>query len=140
MNIVLDTNVFLGACLGQGNANRVVMCCLQGDFLPLMGAALLAEYDDVLGRDELFDKARLNSEERAELLDIFLAQCRWTRIYYAWRPNLRDEGDNHLLELAIAGNAQYLITYNLKDFRTMELKFPELRICTPEQFFQEVQS
>ncbi len=139
MNIVLDTNIFLGACLGQGSANRVVMRCLQGDFLPLMGAALLAEYEDVLGRDELFDKARLNGVERTELLDIFLAHCRWTRIYYAWRPNLRDEGDNHLLELAIAGNAQYLITYNLKDFRTMELKFPELRICSPEQFLQEVQ-
>lgn len=140
MNIILDTNVFLGACIGQGAANQLVMRCLQGDFTPLMGAALLAEYEAVLGREHLFGNARLNQAEREELLDIFLAHCQWTRIYYAWRPNLRDEGDNHLVELAVAGNARYLLTYNLRDFKAMELKFPEICICSPDQFFEELQS
>lgn len=139
MNIILDTNIFLGACIGQGNANKLVRHCLQGDFCPLMGAALLAEYEDVLGRDHLFFNSRLNHDEREELLDIFLSHCQWVRIYYAWRPNLKDEGDNHLIELAVAGNAHYLVTYNLKDFKQMELKFPEICICSPEQFFEEVQ-
>lgn len=138
MNILLDTNIFLGACIGQGSANRLVMHCLQGDLVPLMGAVLLAEYEDVLARETLFTKARLNRAEREELLDIFLAHCQWTRIYYAWRPNLRDEGDNYVMELAIAGNARYLVTYNLRDFSKMELKFPDIRICSPEQFFAEV--
>ena len=140
MNIILDTNIFLGACLGQGLANQLVRRCLQGNFSPLMGAALLAEYEDVLGREHLFARSRLDPDERAELLDIFLAHCQWVRIYYAWRPNLKDEGDNHLIELAIAGNARYLVTYNLKYFKQMELKFPEVCICSPEQFFTEVQS
>ena len=139
MNIILDTNIFVGACIGRGAANKLVACCLHREFTPLMGAALLAEYEDVLGRAHLFATARLSSEERSELLDIFLAACQWTRIYYAWRPNLRDAGDNHLIELAVAGNAQFLITYNLRDFNQAELKFPEMRICTPEQFFAEVQ-
>ncbi|WGZ93100.1 MAG: putative toxin-antitoxin system toxin component, PIN family [Candidatus Thiothrix putei] len=138
MNIVLDTNIFLGACLGQGAANKLVVNCLQGLFTPLMGVALLAEYEDILSRDDLFTKSRLNQQEREELLDIFLSYCQWTPIYYAWRPNLRDEGDNHLIELAVAGNARYLITYNLRDFKQMELKFPELHIRPPEQFFAEV--
>ncbi|QTR51482.1 putative toxin-antitoxin system toxin component, PIN family [Candidatus Thiothrix anitrata] len=138
MKIILDTNIFLGACIGQGSANKLVMRCLQGDFVPLMGAALLAEYEDILGREHLFGNARLSQAEREELLDIFLDHCQWTRIYYAWRPNLRDEGDNHLVELAVAGNARYLVTYNLRDFKNMELKFPEIRICSPEQFFEEV--
>jgi len=138
MNIVLDTNIFLGACIGQGAANKLVMNCLQGLFTPLMGVALLAEYEDILGRDDLFTKSRLNQQERDELLDIFLNHCQWTPVYYAWRPNLRDEGDNHLIELAVAGNARYLITYNLRDFKQMELKFPELHVRPPEQFFAEV--
>ena len=29
----------------------------------------------------------------------------WVRVYYLWRPNLPDEADNHLVELAVAGNA-----------------------------------
>lgn len=137
MKVILDTNIFLGACLGQGDANQLLMQCLRGHFQPLMGATLLAEYEDVLNREHLFEKSRLDREERDELLDIFLAHCQWVRVYYAWRPNLRDEGDNHLIELAVAGNARYLVTYNLKDFRQAELKFPQLTVCAPNELLEE---
>src|SRR6266513_5375089 len=50
----------------------------------------------------LFARCRLSAAEREELFDIYLARCRWTRIYFLWRPNLRDESDNHLVELAVA--------------------------------------
>lgn len=138
MQIVIDTNVFVGACLGTGASNAVIASCLRGDHLPLMGAALLAENEDVLGRAELFRGCRLNVDERSELLDIFLASCRWTRIYFGWRPNLPDEGDNHLVELAVAGGASHIITRNLRDLRGMELKFPGLAAVTPEEFLREV--
>jgi putative PIN family toxin of toxin-antitoxin system len=131
--IVVDTNVFVGACLGTGPSSRVVEACLTQRFQPLMGAALLAEYEDVLARAPLFTKSRLTTVERSELLDIFLATCRWTRIYYGWRPNLRDEGDNHLVELAVAGGASHIVTHNLRDLREMELRFPGLAIATPTQ-------
>lgn len=59
------------------------------------------------------ETCRLNLAEREELLDIFLASCGWTRIYFAWRPNLPDEADNHLVELAVAGGARFIVTRNL---------------------------
>ena len=133
MLIVLDTNVFVGACLGTGASCRLVEACLAQRFRPLMGAALLAEYEDVLGRSPLFAKSRLSPAERSELLDIFLASCRWTRIYFGWRPNLRDEGDNHLIELALAGGASHIVTHNLRDLKSMELRFPGLAVVTPTQ-------
>lgn len=138
--LVVDTNIFLGACLGQGAAHHVVAACLRGQCQPLMGAALLAEYEDVLGRAGLFESCRLSQAEREELLDIFLATCAWTRIYYAWRPNLPDEGDNHLVELAVAGSAQFIVTRNLRDVARMEIKFPELRVVSPEDFLKEIAS
>lgn len=131
--IVVDTNVFVGACLGTGPSSRLIEACLDQRFLPLMGAALLAEYEDVLDRPALFTKSRLSPAERSELLDIFLAGCRWTRIYFGWRPNLRDEGDNHLVELAIAGGADHIVTHNVRALMQMELKFPGLAIATPAQ-------
>jgi uncharacterized protein len=133
MQVVVDTNVFVGACLGKGPSSLVIEGCLQGRFLPLMGAALLAEYEDVLGRSALFQGCRLSAREREELLDIFVASCRWTRIYYGWRPNLRDEGDNHLVELAVAGGAEFIVTHNIRHLKTMELKFEGLAIATPAQ-------
>lgn len=71
------------------------------------------------------------------MLDIFLAACRWTRIYFGWRPNLRDEGDNHLVELAVAGGAACIVSRNVRDLTTMELKFPALAVRTPENFLKE---
>jgi putative PIN family toxin of toxin-antitoxin system len=136
MLIVLDTNVLVGACLGRGASSAVLEGCLAGRFHALMGAALLAEYEDVLSRHALFAKSRLNAAERDELLDIFLASCRWTRIYYGWRPNLRDEGDNHLVELALAGGASYIVTHNLRDLKSAELKFPGLAAVTPAQLLK----
>ncbi|MCZ2440259.1 MAG: PIN domain-containing protein [Burkholderiales bacterium] len=81
--------------------------------------ALLAEYEGLLERDDLFDG--------------LLHRCRWTEVYYAWRPNLPDEADNHLIELAVAAQADVIVTRNLRDVARGELKFPSLRVLTPEQ-------
>ena len=105
--------------------------------LILIGTALLAESEDVLSRGALWDKSRLSAREREELLEIFLGVCRWTRIYFGWRPNLRDERDNHLVELAIAGGAECIVTRNVRDIRSMELRFPTVRVCTPKEFLKD---
>ena len=138
LRVVLDTNIFIGACLGVGASNQTLAAGLKGLYLPLMGSALFLEHEAVLGRDTLFATCRLSPQERSELLDIYLAACEWTRIYFGWRPNLRDEGDNHLLELAVAGGAHCLVTRNLRDFAASELKFPGLRIVSPETFLKEL--
>lgn len=136
--IVLDTNVFIGACLGAGSASTVVRLCLMGSLQPLIGAALLAEYEDVLGRDELMEGSRLTRSEREELFDIFVARCEWTRVYFAWRPNLPDEADNHLVELAVAGAAGFIVSRNLRDLVRGELRFPGLRCMDPATFLKEM--
>ncbi len=138
MKVVIDTNVFIGACLGQGACRAVIAACLNEKLIPLMGVALFAEYEDVLSRTKLFVRSRLDASERDELLDIYLATCRWTRIYYGWRPNLRDEGDNHLVELAVAGGADYIVTKNLRDVARMELLFPNLKVVFPETLLKEI--
>ncbi len=135
---VVDTNVFVGACLGTGAASRVIAACLRGQTQPLMGAALFAEYEDVLSRPALFETCRLSVDERSELLDIFLAHCEWTRVYFTWRPNLPDEADNHLIELAVAGRASAVVTRNLRDLTRAELLFPSLRCVAPQDFLKEI--
>jgi putative PIN family toxin of toxin-antitoxin system len=138
VRVVLDTNVFVGACLGVGAASRAVAACLRGTVTPLMGTTLFNEYEAVLSRTRVFRRSRLDAREREALLDIFMARCEWVRIYYGWRPNLRDEGDNHLVELAVAGSARMIVTRNLRDLTAMELRFPQLRVCNPERFLQEL--
>lgn len=134
--IVVDTNVFVSALLGENSYPRAVLRhCLEGNVQPLMGVALLSEYEAVLSRTALFKRCALSEAERTALFEAFLHRCRWVTIYYLWRPNLRDEGDNHVLELAVAGNADTIITGNTKDFKKTQLLFPHLRIVTPTEFF-----
>lgn len=138
--VVVDTNVFVSACLGSGPANHVLAACLARKCQPLMGAALFAEYEDVLGRQALWQRSPLSERERHDLLDIFLAVSRWTRVYFGWRPNLPDEADNHLIELAVAGSASHVISRNLRDLARAELKFPGLRTLDPADFVKEMDS
>ena len=93
----------------------------------------MAEYEDVLARDELFSTSRLSSDEREAVFDAFLATCQWVEVFYAWRPNLPDEGDNHLIELAVAARANAIVTRNIRDLGRGELIFPSVRVLTPEQ-------
>lgn len=136
MIIVVDTNIFVGACMGSAAASGVIAACLSEKHTPLMGAALFAEYCDVVNREELFKVCHLSKTERNELLDIFFGVCRWTDIYFGWRPNLKDEGDSHLIELAVAGHANCIVSRNIKDLIKGELLFPDILLLTPEALLE----
>jgi putative PIN family toxin of toxin-antitoxin system len=137
--IVLDTNVFISALLGPHGASReVVRQCLKGLYQPLMGTALFVEYESVMAQEELFETCLLSRDEREALLDAFLSVCQWQTVYYMWRPNLPDEADNHLVELAVTGRAGIIVTKNTTDFARAELHFPGLRIMQPEELLREV--
>ena len=132
--VVLDTNILVAALLrGGGGARAVLRAGLTPHYQPVLGPALLAEYEDVLGRTDLVADSVLSAKERDEVFDGFLHQCRWVEVFYAWRPNLPDEADNHLIELGVAAQADAIVTRNLRDVSRGELKFPSLRVLTPEQ-------
>lgn len=132
--IVIDTSVLISALIGSSGASReLIRLCLQGEYQPLMGNNLFLEYESVILREEIITQCTLTKQEIFTLLDAFMSVCQWIDIYYLWRPNLRDEADNHLIELAIAGNAQIIATKNIKDFLNSDLMFPNLSILKPEQ-------
>ena len=108
--------------------------CLTGVAKPLMGNALFSEYEDVVRRESVFQDSILSLDERLAFLDDFFSVCQWVSVYYLWRPNLSDESDNHVLELAIAGGAQSVVTGNAKDFDRAALRFPDIEIVTPRDF------
>jgi len=135
--VVVDTSVLISALIGtQGPGREILRRCLQGRYDALISNALYQEYEDVVSREDLLDLCPLGVDEIRDLLNAFYAVCHWVPIYYLWRPNIRDEGDNFLVELALAGNASSIITNNLKDLQGAELHFPGLRIVTPEQLLR----
>jgi len=135
--IVIDTNVFIGAIISsQGQNREMIRRCLLGEYQPLMGNALFSEYESVMEREEIVARGPLDRTEILDLLAAFLSVSEWINIYYSWRPNLKDEGDNHIIELAVAGNAKLVATNNIKDFQKAELIFPDILIAKPEQIIR----
>ncbi len=138
IRIVVDTNIFLAAMLQpEKTCRRLLRLALEGKYQALMGEALFHEYEDILARDDLYIKCPISSIEREDLFNAFLTCCEWINIYYRWRPNLRDEADNHLIELAVAGQAGVIVTRNIRDLTSGELVFDDLRIVTPDKFLEE---
>ena len=135
---MVDTNVLVSAILSpDGAAREVLRRCLTGHARPLVSNALFLEYEDVLAREELFSAASITSTDRVAFLDAVLSVCEWVSINFLWRPNLPDESDNHLIELAVAGNAESIITGNTKDIAAGELVFDRIRIVTPANWLKE---
>jgi putative PIN family toxin of toxin-antitoxin system len=134
--VVVDTNVFVAALKSaDGAARQVLRLCLQGDLSPIMGHKLFLEYSDVLERPGLWESSPATPADRKTLFHGFLSVCRWVNIFFLWRPNLPDEGDNHVLELAVAGGASMVITHNVSDLAG-ELKFPGIQVLTPGQYLR----
>jgi putative PIN family toxin of toxin-antitoxin system len=137
ISVVLDTNIIVAAVRsGGGAARQVIRCCLTGAYEPLFGPALLAEYEHALF-DARFPASLASDRDRHELLAAIASVGRWVNVYYLWRPNLRDETDDHLIELAIAGGATAIVTHNVRDLTSGELLFPTLRVLTPSAFLRD---
>lgn len=135
--VVIDTSIVISALIGkQGPAREVLRRCLLCEYRPLISNALFLEYEEVSNRKTIIRQCPLTEREIRELLNAFYSVCEWTPIYYLWRPNLQDEDDNFLIELAIAGNATSIITNNIKDLKGAELSFPNLKILPPEKLLR----
>lgn len=136
IRLVIDTNVFVAGLRSGGGASREVLRrSLGGLYQPLFGNALWLEYQDLLGRPVWGDLT--TREERLDVLAALASQGRWVTVYYGWRPNLPDEADNHLIELALAGAAEAIVTHNVRDLERGELRLGGLCILTPAQCLEK---
>jgi putative PIN family toxin of toxin-antitoxin system len=137
ISVVVDTNVLVaGLICGKGPNRDILRRCLEGDLQPFVGNALYLEYQDLLNREHIQALCQQTSVSLMEFLDGFAQVCKMVDARYLWRPNLRDEADNHLVELAIAARATYIITNNVSDFAHAELKHLGYEVITPEQLLR----
>ncbi|MCH2158541.1 MAG: putative toxin-antitoxin system toxin component, PIN family [Oleiphilaceae bacterium] len=135
--IVVDTSVIISALIGEaGPSRQILRNCLTGSFSPMISTALFLEYEDVHQCPQIAELCPLKPEEIKELLSAFYSVCHWVPIHYLWRPNLRDDNDIFLIELAIASNAQFIVINNIKDLTGAELTFKGFDVVKPEQLLR----
>jgi len=138
MNVVIDTSVWISALISKDGASReIIRLALLEKITPQISTSLFLEYEAVMKRDSIKKLSPLSSIEMQELFYAFLSVCKFIEIFYLWRPNLQDENDDFLIELAVASNSEFIITNNIKDLLNSELKF-DFKILTPNGFLKEI--
>ena len=130
MRVVLDTNILISACWSPGGIEELVLRYgLAGRFKIATSADLWTEYREVLGRAK-FAKLR-------DRIEPMLLQLAAKALLFS--PQVRvsaasDEDDNRVLECALAAQASYVVTGNLKHF---PVDWPHARIMNARQFLTE---
>jgi putative PIN family toxin of toxin-antitoxin system len=128
-HLVLDSNVLASSFTsGKGASRELLRQVLRGECVAAISVPLFLEYEDVLARPQVRQRCALSAREQEQLFDAFLARTELVEVYYRWRPNLRDESDNHVLELAIAAGSIPIITFNRRDFVGGELRTKSRRL------------
>ncbi len=131
--IILDTNVlFAGLCSARGASYQVLRAVETGGVRIVLSTALLFEYEEVLGRDKR--RLKLSQEAIDRLLDALCRISEHQKVYFLWRPCLTDPKDDHLLELAVASQADGIVTHNIRHFR--EAASLGVRVWPPKQFLE----
>jgi len=130
--IVLDTNVLISAMRSRrGPAFRLVSLLGTGRFEISLSVALALEYESVLGR-----ATALSAEEIVEVLDFLCSIAVRQKVFFLWRPKLRDPGDDLVLELAVASRSRTIVTFNQRDFAGAE-QFG-INVLSPARFLREI--
>jgi putative PIN family toxin of toxin-antitoxin system len=135
LQIILDTNILVAAFRSKrGAANLLLNKLNDSRWQVNVSTALLLEYEDVLKRPEMSDF--VSASDVDIFLDGLCTISEFNDIYYLWRLLAKDPNDAFILELAIRVNADFIITYNKKDFPAAA-DF-DIKLVTPKEFLRYV--
>lgn len=102
-----------------------------------MTTALFLEYVDVLLRAEHRLVTGMSEDDVERAQAAFASAAEPVEVHFRWRPQLKDPSDDLVLEAAVNGRADALVTHNIRDFERAAKQF-ELRVVTPQACLKEV--
>ena len=129
--MVLDTDVLVAAFRSERGASRqLLIAALDQRFVLLASTAIWLEYEAVMTRPSQLDAMQLYATEVRDALAALATVAEQVLIHFLWRPVLTDAEDEHVLDLAMNGRADMLVTFNQGDFAEASRTF-QIEVVTP---------
>lgn len=137
--VVLDTNILVAASRSRNGASFALMKALRvNHYIALVSVPLMLEYEAVLQAPEQRAASGRTEQATAAFLDALALLIEPVELYYLWRPQTRDPGDEMVLETALNGRADAIVTHNLADFRVAAERF-RLPLLSPAKFLRHLE-
>ena len=133
IHVLLDTNVLVAGLISSRGASFVLLQAVATGTLKIAASpALWLEYESVLKRDEICAMHGFSIQQIDAFLSALAVWVQPVSLHYVWRPQLRDPGDEMVLEAAVNGRVSAIVTHNTRDFAAVAPKIG-LQVYTPAQ-------
>jgi putative PIN family toxin of toxin-antitoxin system len=138
MRLVLDTAVLVAALRSDRGASRqLLLGALDKRFDMLVSVPLMVEYEAVLTRQEHLEVSGLSRDEVNEILNALAKVAVPVTFRFLWRPRLKDPADEMVLETAVNGRADRLVTFNQRHLAAAAGEFG-IPVTLPGKAWKEV--
>jgi putative PIN family toxin of toxin-antitoxin system len=124
VRLVLDTDVIVAAMRSPSGASAAILRYVrEGQASLLVSVPLAIEYEASCQRAEHRYAASLTERQVDGFLKAVIAMAEPVVTHFLWRPQLRDVSDEMVLEVAVNGHADALITFNVRDYADVPSRF-----------------
>lgn len=106
-----------------GASRLLLRSCLEGRFTPLLSTPLLIEYETVLTRPERLAESKLTQTETLRIIDALLNIAEPVDLVFRWRPTGAHPDDELVVETAVNGFADALVTFNIRHMQSAAARF-----------------
>jgi putative PIN family toxin of toxin-antitoxin system len=134
MRLVLDTEMVLSGLRSTVGASRILLLAVEaGVVTPLISVATVIEYEAVLKRAENLVASRLDVDAVDRFLDALVAHADHVVPHFSYRPSIRDPDDEVFVSVAVNGDADALVRFNVTDYAPADMRQARLgfMICRP---------
>jgi putative PIN family toxin of toxin-antitoxin system len=120
-----------------GASRQLLMAAFDGTIIMVVSVPLMLEYEAVLTRPEQLLEVGLAREEMSSVLDALAAVVEPVDLWFHWRPRLKDPADEMVLETAVNGRADRLVTFNQRHFAEAAAALG-IRVSPPGKVWREI--
>lgn len=140
LRLVLDTDVIIAAMRSPTGASTALLdAALNKKLIMLASVPLFIEYDAKCTDPKHWTEAGLTKEQANSYVNGIATLVKPVKTHFLWRPVLRDPNDEMVLEVAMNGQADAIVTFNHRDYRGVSERF-NLDILLPSEAIRRVRN